>query len=210
MKCTLCSAAVDPFYYYEKGHREYFQCTNCNAVLMNKAHYPSADEEIYRYESHNNDVNDPRYQKFVQPLVEKITEHYPPQTLGLDYGSGTGPVITKLLAEQGYQVNTFDPFFDNKPEVLSLHYDYIVSCEVIEHFHKPFEEFQKLRDMLKPNGALFLKTDPYTDDTDFHAWYYKSDETHVIFYHPDTMQWIRETFGFSKLEMDGRHFSLFL
>lgn len=210
MTCTLCSAQTKPFYYYEKEKRQYHRCTNCRAVLMDQDDYPSPREEINRYESHDNNVEDPRYQKFVLPLVEKVTAKFKPDTLGLDYGSGTGPVITKLLTDRGYPVHTFDPFFDNNPEVLKLKYDYIVSCEVIEHFHKPHKEFKNLKGMLKPGGVLFLKTDPYTDDTDFHAWYYKSDETHVIFYHPDTFKWIRDEFDFSKLEVDGRHITLML
>ncbi len=209
MTCTLCSSHTKPFYYYEKESRQYHRCSNCRAVLMDLDDYPSPREEIDRYESHDNNVEDPRYQKFVTPLVEKITAAYGANTLGLDYGSGTGPVITKLLTDQGYSVNTFDPFFDNNPKVLTLKYDYIVSCEVIEHFHEPYKEFNNLTKMLKPGGALFLKTDPYTDDKDFHAWYYKSDETHVIFYHPDSFKWIQHEFHYKKIKIDGRHISLF-
>lgn len=175
---------------------------------MDKKDYPTKEEEIHRYESHDNDVEDPRYQNFVSPLVEKITARYGPQDLGLDFGSGTGPVITKMLNDRGYKLNVFDPFFDNHPEVLKLKYNYIVSCEVIEHFHHPYQEFKRLRTMLKPDGALFLKTDPFTDDRDFHAWYYKSDETHVFFYHPKTFEWIKDEFDFSELDIDNRHITL--
>ncbi|MEX0720425.1 MAG: class I SAM-dependent methyltransferase [Balneolaceae bacterium] len=172
---------------------------------MDSVDYPSPKEEVSRYESHDNDMEDPRYQKFVSPLVDKITELFGIDSLGLDYGSGTGPVITKMLRDKGYSIKVFDPFFDNNPEVLNLKYDYIVSCEVIEHFHHPAKEFTKLREMLKPAGALVLKTDLYTDDIDFDSWYYKSDETHVIFYHPNTLEWIKSAFNFSALERDGRH-----
>lgn len=209
MKCTLCSSDTEPFYFYEKEDRQYHRCHTCRAVLMDQGDYPTPEEEINRYESHNNDVEDPRYQNFVSPLVNKIAQQYEPHNLGLDYGSGTGPVITKMLTEKGYELNTFDPFFDNHPEVLQLNYDYIVSCEVIEHFHDPYQEFKNLNSILKPGGALFLKTDIYTDDLDFHAWYYKSDETHVFFYHPKSFEWIKEEFRFSGLEIDGRHITLF-
>ncbi|MEX0610264.1 MAG: class I SAM-dependent methyltransferase [Balneolaceae bacterium] len=175
---------------------------------MDTADYPSPDEEITRYESHNNDIEDPRYQKFVSPLVDRITALFGKDSLGLDFGSGTGPVITKMLHEKGYSINNFDPFFDNNPEVLNIKYDYIVSCEVIEHFHQPYKEFSRLREMLKPQGALLLKTDMYTEDVDFHSWYYKSDETHVIFYHPKSLEWIKSALNFSKLEQDGRHITL--
>lgn len=208
MNCTLCNTETESFYYYEKEDRHYNRCPNCKAVLMHINDYPTPEEEIHRYESHNNDVEDPRYQQFVSPLVEKITAAFDTDSLGLDFGAGTGPVITKMLEDQGYEVNVFDPFFDNHPELLKLTYDYIVSCEVIEHFHEPYKEFDQLRNMLNPNGSLFLKTDIYTDDTDFHAWYYKSDETHVFFYHPKTFEWIKAEFDFSALDIDGRHITL--
>ncbi|MBO6587161.1 MAG: class I SAM-dependent methyltransferase [Gracilimonas sp.] len=177
---------------------------------MDTDDYPTPEEEIFRYESHDNDVEDPRYQEFVSPLVEKIMDKFSPDSLGLDFGSGTGPVITKMLTDQGYSINTFDPFFDNNPDALELDYDYIVSCEVMEHFHHPHREFTKLRSMLNPGGALFLKTDIYTDDIDFHSWYYKSDETHVIFYHPDTLNLMKSEFGFSQLDIDGRHITFLI
>ena len=205
MKCTLCSSKTESFYYYEKEDRQYHRCLNCRAILMDLEDYPTPEEEIFRYESHDNNVEDPRYQEFVSPLVKKITQAFDTSSLGLDFGSGTGPVITKMLTDQGYSINTFDPFFDNNPNVLELEYDYIVSCEVMEHFHQPHKEFTDLKKMLKSDGALFLKTDIYTDDVDFHAWYYKSDETHVIFYHPNTLEWMRKEFGFKNLDIDGRH-----
>lgn len=205
MNCTLCSAGAEHFYYWRREDRNYYRCPNCRAILMDKADYPSPKVEVDRYESHNNDVNDPRYQQFVLPLVEKITSLYGPESLGLDFGAGTGPVITKLLRDQDYGIHAYDPFFDHTPELLNLKYDYIVSCEVIEHFHHPAKEFTALRSMLKPGGALVLKTDVYTDDIDFATWYYKSDETHVIFYHPQTLEWMKEAFNFAHLERDGRH-----
>ena len=208
MNCTLCSSKTVPFYYYEKKDRHYHRCQTCKAVLMDIKDYPTPEEEVHRYESHDNDVHDPRYQEFVSPLVKKITDRFSMYDMGLDFGSGTGPVITKMLSDQNYNVNIFDPFFDNHPEVLEQKYDYIVSCEVIEHFHKPYQEFQQLKNMLKTDGALFLKTDLYTEDLDFHAWYYKSDETHVFFYHPSTFSWIKNEFNFAALEIDGRHITL--
>lgn len=210
MKCTLCSSDTEAFYYYEKEDRHYHRCTNCKAVLMDTKNYPTPQEEIDRYESHDNNVEDPRYQNFVSPLVDKIKERFTTDSLGLDFGAGTGPVITKMLTDAGYKIHAYDPFFDDHKELLKQNYDYIVSCEVMEHFHHPHDEFTKLRSMLNPGGALFLKTDLYTDDIDFHAWYYKSDETHVIFYHPDTLRWMKEAYSFKSLDLDGRHITFTL
>ncbi len=210
MKCTLCFSETEPFYYYEREDRHYLRCTHCKAILMDVDDFPTPAEEMERYESHENNVEDPRYQEFVSPLVEIVIRLYDSSSLGLDFGSGTGPVITKMLRDRGYSINTYDPFFDDDPKALEQTYDYIVSCEVMEHFHAPFEEFTRLKEMLNPHGSLILKTDIYTDDIDFHTWYYKSDETHVIFYHSDTLEWMKEAFGFETLQVDGRHITFSL
>ena len=123
---------------------------------------------------------------------------YPNTALGLDYGAGTGPVITKLLSDAGFIVKLYDPFFHPYPAVLDGSYDFIVCCEVIEHFHKPAAEFNKLYNLLNPGGALFCMTDPLTDG-DFDKWYYKDDPTHVLFYDQQNLEWIKSNTGFSGL-----------
>jgi 2-polyprenyl-3-methyl-5-hydroxy-6-metoxy-1,4-benzoquinol methylase len=46
------------------------------------------------------------------------------------------------LEDDGYKIKQFDPFFHNDIAVLRRSYDYIVCCEVIEHFHSPSKEFE--------------------------------------------------------------------
>lgn len=202
--CTLCRSGTSFFYYDENYNRHYYQCSRCRSVMLHPADYIDTGEEKLRYTTHNNDVQDPGYQKFVQPVADYITGSFAKEHKGLDYGCGPGPVITHLLRKEGYAVTTYDPYFDNRPEVLQRKYDYIFCCEVIEHFHEPREEFMRLRAMLKPGGQLICKTDPFTDDTNFENWYYKNDETHVIFYHPDAFEFIKDYAGFSSLRHDNR------
>jgi 2-polyprenyl-3-methyl-5-hydroxy-6-metoxy-1,4-benzoquinol methylase len=166
---------------------------------------PHSDDERARYEQHNNDVENKGYQRFVQPIVEYIKTHMEPDhSTGLDFGAGTGPVIAKLLREAGYTVNLYDPFFHPHDEYLNQSYDYIIACEVVEHFHRPKKEFALLRKLLKSGGHLVLMTDLLPADTAFQEWYYKNDETHVFFYHPDTFETIRSTFGFQSLSIHQR------
>ena len=205
MKCTLCYSETTLYFNFAERNTKYFRCETCRAILMDPQNYPDRQQEIARYTSHNNDITDPGYQKFVMPLVKKVIELFGPESAGLDFGAGTGPVITKLLRDRNYKIHSYDPLFENNPMLLKMKYDYIVSCEVIEHFHHPAKEFKLLRRLLKDSGALILKTDVFTDDIDFASWYYKNDETHVIFYHPETLEYIKSAFGFSSLERDGRH-----
>lgn len=200
--CPLCSSASKAFEIIQQ--RKYYQCTNCTSIFLSDANFISREAEKNRYLEHNNNVNDIGYQQFVAPLVALITKNHYKDVQGLDFGSGTGPVITKLLKDLGYDIKTWDPFFDNNPDRLKSTYNYIVSCEVIEHFHHPFKEFQLLKSLLKPKGSLYLKTELINAEIDFKTWYYKEDPTHVFFYSESSFEWIKTTFGFKDLAIQNR------
>lgn len=199
MNCTLCGNQTQLF--KTINEMKYLKCKQCKAIMLDKVSYLSKEAEKERYEEHNNDVEDLGYQKFVSPIVSAVLKDYTKDHKGLDFGAGTGPVITKLLRDQGYNIKTYDPFFANKPERLEEKYDYIVCCEVIEHFYNPAKEFKLLRSLLKLGGTLYLKTNIYHKDIVFESWYYKDDATHVFFYSKESLEWIRESYNFSTLEM---------
>ena len=201
-KCILCSSKTRKFYKSKK--RNYYQCTNCYSIILNPGNYVSPEEEKARYLQHNNDINDPGYQHFVSPIVHAVLENQESSDAGLDYGSGTGPVISKLLKDKGFNILTYDPIFNKQSETLDKIYDYIVCCEVIEHFHDPVEEFTGLRKILKPGGILYCMSYLYSEELDFKTWNYKDDQTHVIIYHSKGIEWIKEEFGFEKVEIQDR------
>ncbi len=182
----------------------YYRCSCCCSILLDPKMYLSKEDEKKRYEEHNNDVEDPKYQKFVAPIVDQVKQKFVQGCTGLDFGAGTGPVIAKLLREKGFRVELYDPYFWDNSGALNLRYDFIACCEVIEHFHFPGKEFKLLRSLLKPNGSLYCMTEVYNDEIDFGQWYYKNDPTHVFFYHLSALAWIRSHFGFSALKVEGR------
>ena len=97
----------------------------------------------------------------------------------------------------------WDPFFHPDTLVLKTSYDFIVCCEVIEHFHKPDEAFKQLYALLKPGGRLICKTD-LLPDTPLKDWYYVTDQTHVAFYSEESLRWIQNNVGFSELQIEER------
>lgn len=198
-QCPLCESEAEFFYQHK-----YLSCPECHSLFKHPRLLPSIEEEKNRYTLHDNDVNDPKYQKFVSPITDLIFDHFTPLDLGLDFGCGTGPVISKMLSENGFEVLQYDPLFCNNKKLLEQKYDYIICCEVIEHFHKPNKEFALLRSLLKEGGRLYCKTHPFDESIDFENWYYKEDETHVFFYQVKTFEWIKEKFGFKDLLVDGR------
>jgi SAM-dependent methyltransferase len=190
-ECPLCFCRT------EKFHEDvFFLCNQCKGILRPGQKHLSYKQEKAHYETHNNDVNDPRYQQFVSPITAAILEKFTIRHKGLDFGAGTGPVVSKVLNDRGYNIRLYDPFFHNNPELLERKYDYIVCCEVIEHFHFPNKEFRLLRSMLYPDGILFCMTHLYQPEYDFSQWYYKNDPTHVFIYQRETIRWIQTNFRF--------------
>lgn len=200
--CPLCSG--NSSFHLTFRQIDYYRCLNCNGIFLNPAHMLTPEEEKKRYELHNNDVNDPKYQKFVMPLVESVQKNFSKNQIGLDFGCGTGPVITKLLKESGYEVSQYDPFFYNDKKSLTRQYDYIICCEVIEHFSNPRKDFNLLRDLLRPGGKLYCMTEHLDDNVDFSGWYYKNDPTHLFFYHRNSYEWIKKSCGFTGFVLKGR------
>lgn len=200
--CLLCGAGA--YFFSQYRNVDYYRCGNCRAVFMPPAFHPSPEREKKRYLTHNNDVSDPGYRAFVRPLTDMVAAHHGPGEGGLDFGAGTGPVAADLLKEEGYGLELYDPFFCNNPEALQKKYDFIICCEVIEHFHRPGKEFRLLRSLLRPGGSLFCMTLLYNDDIDFVKWRYKDDETHVIFYDRESVSWIKTSFDFESARIDDR------
>lgn len=181
----------------------YFECHVCELRFLNPDLRLKAAEEKSRYELHNNDVDDPGYKNFVEPVYQIVKANLPIAARGLDFGAGAGPVLARRLEEGGFKVSLFDPYFWPDRKVLEFKYDFIVSCEVIEHLYNPSQEFQMLKSMLEPNGLLVLKTHFYSRDKNFETWYYRKDPTHVCFYTLNSMRWIANNLGFQSLQTHG-------
>lgn len=200
--CPLCGGPLTFFNNTRK--RDYLRCSICDAISMDPAFRLHPDLEKARYLEHNNDVEDLGYQRFVSPIVNAVLKNFHPHHKGLDFGAGTGPVIAKLLKDKHYNISLYDPFFADDTSLLCKSYDYIVACEVIEHFYRPDQEFALLKRLLNPDGKLILMTALYDDNVDFSTWHYKNDETHVFFYTTKTLVYIQQNYGFSQLSVDGR------
>jgi len=199
MACPLCRSSGNAI-----PGTAFHLCGECRGLYRHVRHRPSIEEEKARYETHNNDVDDPGYRLFVSPIVSSVLRDFTPDHSGLDFGAGTGPVISKLLHEHRFNIVQYDPFFHNQPALLEETYDYIVCCEVIEHFYSPDKEFALLKRLLNPQGRLFCMTQLYSPEIDFGNWYYIKDPTHVFIYQSATMEWIRRKQEFSSCTLQDR------
>lgn len=200
--CILCDSSRTTAIYNHNSHF-FLSCHHCGSIFRAPSNFLSAEEEKTRYLNHNNDVNDPNYQKFVSPIVDAVCNDFN-SCSGLDFGAGTGPVISEILEKKGFQMTLFDPFFHPDKTALERTYDFIVCCEVIEHFHHPMTEFRLLKKILKPNGRLYCMTDPLPETIPFTDWYYKEDPTHVLFYSKANLKYICEQIGFKAITQKNR------
>lgn len=202
ISCPLCQHTATVFYQFKQ--RLYHQCDFCQAVFMDPALWPDRNTEKNRYLEHLNDVEDERFQGFVFPITDRVLNDFSPQQRGLDFGAGHAPVISHILQQQGFDISPYDPLFFDRPSLLQQRYDYICSCEVIEHFHQPAESFTLLRQLLLPDGKLYCMTERYHEGIDFHRWHYKNDPTHVFIYHRNTFSYVADKYGFKEPEIRGR------
>ncbi len=208
MLCPLCLSTEVTKTLLVKP-REFFRCQRCDLLFVNPAQYLSLSDEKARYLQHNNDVTDSGYQNFVLPLVEALCARLTERTAGLDFGAGTGPVLSHLLEERGHTLHRYDPFFWPHPELLERTYDFVCASEVVEHLHKPDKDFSLMRSLLKPAGVLGLMTLMHSDETDLSSWYYLKDPTHVCAYSQRTFRWIANAYQLSEPEFLSERVILF-
>ena len=195
--CPLCENISAPFY-----KDEFYECVCCGGIFRPKEKLLDNQKEKERYENHTNDSSDLGYQNFVKPITNSILKDFKSSDLGLDFGCGKDSPIVKIVEENDYKIAKYDIFFYDDKKALEQKYDYIACCEVIEHFYNPKKEFELLKSLLKKDGVLYLMTGIYSEEIDFSKWWYKNDLTHVFIFTKETFFWIKEEFGFEKLEIN--------
>ncbi|WP_428024598.1 class I SAM-dependent methyltransferase [Arcobacter sp.] len=203
--CPLCSSFSKLFY-----KNTHYKCECCTGVFKAKEFHLIGEDEKNIYEKHKNNSSDIRYQNFLSPITNSVLNDKPKSSIGLDFGCGKDSAIIKVLSDNGYKIYGYDLFYLDDKSLLEKKYDYITSSEVIEHFQEPNKEFTLFKSLLKDNGSLYLMTDIYDESIDFDKWYYKNDPTHIFMYQRKTFEWIKEEFGFSRVEIEGRLIRFYL
>lgn len=178
------------------GDRHYWRCPQCQATLLAAEQLPDPEFERSRYDLHENNPEDERYRQFLSRLAEPLVSELAPHQQGLDYGCGPGPALAQMLEEAGHSMALYDPFFFGDRTPLQSRYDFITCTEVVEHFHHPAQEFDRLTRLLKPVGWLAIMTCFQTDDRAFANWHYRRDPTHVTFYREYTFEVIAQQWGY--------------
>jgi SAM-dependent methyltransferase len=205
--CPLC-ASPDVSIFAELRGSRYWACGVCRLVFLDPARHPTEDEERAHYGTHENDPDDPRYHAFLSRLVDPLAARLRPGAEGLDFGSGPGPALPRMMEARGFRVRVYDPYFAPHEDALRRTWDFVACSETAEHFHRPAAEFARLDRLLRPGGWLGVMTETWDEGRDFATWRYVRDPTHVCFYHPDTLRWIAGAYGW-RMEAPARNVVLF-
>ncbi len=201
-ECPLCGELAKEF--HSDSIHLFYSCKGCGGLFRDPGQWPEPETEKARYLNHRNHLEDQGYIDFAGPILQSVREQFDLRSQGLDYGCGHTPVISELLRRENYEVDNYDPFFYPEKVFEGRTYDYLICCEVIEHFHHPGREFALMHRLLRPGGKLICMTDLYSDEIDFGSWYYKNDHTHVFIYRAETLEHLRSRFDFRDVKVDGR------
>ncbi len=180
-KCPLCHSE-DASFYYEGESREYYSCIDCGLVFVPNVFFVTYKAEKIKYDQHENLPDDLVYQDYLKQIMNPVLDRISAGASGLDFGSGPGPTLSKMFESRGFQTDIYDAFYAPNEEVFRKSYDFITSCEVVEHLHKPQMELDRLFSLLRYNGVLAIKTQFLPSEDEFPDWYYKRDMTHVCFF----------------------------
>lgn len=196
LTCPLCGASASSPLGRVHG-RDFHDCANCGLAFVDPRQRPALADERARYETHRNDPDDEGYRAFLARAANPLLERVPAGAEGLDYGSGPGPTLSRMLSEAGRPTRDYDPFFAPDESALRRTYDFVVCTETAEHFFEPAHEFDRLDEVLRPGGWLAVMTTMRDDRRSFADWWYVRDPTHVSFYRWRTMEWIASRHGWA-------------
>jgi len=193
-KCPLCGSSNIKDSLKGPDKRIFYLCGVCCLITADKSHRLGREEEKKRYLSHNNGIEHKGYVDFLNRVINPAMRYIKPGMKGLDYGCGPSPTISVLLEKKGLYCENYDPIFFPKG-IKKSRYDFIFSTECFEHFFSPYREIKRLISHIKKGGFLAVMTELWENPSNFGRWYYARDNTHVSFYHADTMRWIESHFG---------------
>lgn len=213
INCILCGEeAVERFegVILGKYRVKYYQCPRCKLLFteppywLNEAYEDSITSVDTGIMSRNvNNVS------LTNCLVDMCFDK---DGTFLDYGGGYG-IFTRMMRDLGYNWLWQDKYSSN---LVARNYEWdekdrielITAFELLEHFDKPKEEFDKLFSISKNLLCSTLLYDKTDNIPNFNSWWYyvKSTGQHITFYSEETMIFISKHYGVNYYKIsDGLH-----
>ncbi len=186
-QCPLCGGREADLFTRDKHHC-YQRCPDCDLVYVPTGERPDPLSEKSSYDRHDKNTADGNYGEVLSRLTGPLLARLAPGSIGLDFGSGPGPLLAGQMREAGMRVRTFDVFYDPDDSVWYQSYDFITCSDVLEHLHSPGRELDRLFSVLKPGGWLGIMTRRYDHDTGLARD--NANVTQVCFFSDASLQWL--------------------
>jgi hypothetical protein len=195
-KCKICQAKTSTVK-DSKKELVYYRCSSCGFLYLDDKFIVDKESEKSQYDMHENSFESLGYVKMFEDFIEKSIFPYVNNiNTSLEFGCGSGPVLAELLRRKGIEVDIYDLYFYPKKVYEGKQYDLITSTEVFEHLKKPMEVLKMLAEHTNENGYIVLMTKfPPQDDTEFLAWWYRRDPTHISFFTPESFEVMAKKVG---------------
>lgn len=208
--CKICKE-VSTLIQDPKKDLVYYRCTSCGFVSLDDQHIIDSVQEKEQYDLHNNGFESRGYVQMFEDFIKLAIEPYSKNIqTALEFGSGPGPVLSKLLENRGLEVDIYDLYYSPLKVYERKAYDLITSTEVFEHLQKPLEVLELLVEHTKQNGYIVLMTKfPPKDDKEFLAWWYRRDPTHISFFTPQSFEVMAEKVGLKVLQTINQNIVVF-
>jgi len=187
----LCqSKNCSPF--YTNGKRNFFYCTECFLIFIPDHELISIEEEKKRYELHNNTISDEKYCSYLLKFIDNLNRIPLQYSELLDFGCGKNNVLSTLLQKKGIICNGYDPHYGIALDILNKKYDGILLGEVLEHIRDLNNASVIIKECIKKEGVILIKTELYPSKDKFADWWYIYDLTHINFFTEKTITVIAE------------------
>ena len=211
MACPLCKSP-GPTEFYRDKHRPYFLCSICELVFVPPEFHISEDSEKGYYAKHRNSPDHEGYRKFLSraviPLIEVIAKRG--SLNGLDFGCGSAPTLHLMMQELGHKMVLYDKYYFPDPEVWKTEYEFITATSVVGHLANCGDELNRLWNHIRPGGYLVVMTKRVESLERFAQWHYRTDPTHIMFYHINTFEWLRRKWGVREMIVSGADVVIFV
>lgn len=206
MNCHICNQHADSFV-DEKSNIKYYHCKDCEYIFKDTSYYKSIKDQKSRYDLHTNSEEDQGYIDYFNRFLDFIKPYlHSDISSALDFGCGRSKLLCSLLSKYNIDCSSYDPIYHPDGMEFGKTYDLILSTEVFEHLHDPKSVFSKLSEMLNNKGILAIQTQFHANNIyEFKNWYYHKDETHIVFFRPQTFHVLAKEFGFKVLEDNSKN-----
>ncbi|MCK9582807.1 MAG: class I SAM-dependent methyltransferase [Endomicrobiales bacterium] len=207
LTCPLCHSQ-NSFKIQGLDKRTFYKCNTCYLIYVDPLHHPTKEVEKNRYLAHENGVEFPGYVAFLNKAIEPAMQFLRPDMLGLDYGCGSNPTLSKLLSKRGIKCENYDPIFFPNTKT-KQHYSFIFATECFEHFFFPSKDIEQIISHMQKDSYLIVMTNLWNNIENFKGWSYAKDFTHASFYNKNTINWIATHFGLKKVYDDEQRVIIF-